>query len=276
VHVVSPSVWAWRAGRVKGIVAAVDLLLCLLPFEPAFYAAHTTREDFRAVFIGHPLAEELADPPDRAAIRAQLGIAAQARCVAVLPGSRGGELKYLAAPFAGAAAWIARQHPDVEFVVPVAKPSLRAGLERAIAEHAPGARWTLLPGQSREVMRAADAVLLASGTATLECLLLDRPMVVAYRLSPLNAVIARAFGLNERKHFSLPNLLGADSFADAVVPELIQAAATPSGLGAEVLKLLDDPAARERQLVRFASIRAALKQDAAARGAAAIAELLGR
>lgn len=270
VHVVSPSVWAWRPGRVKGIVAAVDLLLCLLPFEPAFYAAHAGRKDFRAEFIGHPLAEELADPPSRAAARAQLGLAADGEVVAVLPGSRGGELKFLAEPFAAAAAWLAARRPGLRFVVPIAKPSLRPLFEAAIAKHAPGLSWQLVDGHSREVMRAADVVLIASGTATLECALLQRPMVVGYRVAALSAAIVRALKLMKIDRYSLPNLLGERD----LVPELIQEDAQPDKLGAALLQLLEDESARTRQLQGFDAIRTQLRQDGAARAATAIAALL--
>ena len=265
VHVVSPTVWAWRPGRVKNIARAVDLILCLFPFEPRFYAAHQVR----AEYIGHPLAEELADPLSREGARRLLDLP-DAPCVAILPGSRGGELKYLAEPFVRTAAWLAQRLPELSFVVPLAKPALRPAFERAVAEHAPRLRWKLVDGYSREAMRAADAVLLASGTATLECLLLDRPMVVSYRTSALTARLVRMLIKIER--VSLPNLL----CQEPVVPEYLQEQADVAHLGPAVLDLLSQPEARARQTRQFAAVRQELRRGAADSAAAAIAGLIGR
>lgn len=270
VHVVSPSVWAWRPGRVKPISESVDLMLCLLPFEPEFYQRQALRAGFRAVFVGHPLAEELAQPPSREQARASLGLPADATVVAVLPGSRSGELKYLAASFAAAAARLTNTVAPVRFVVPLAKVSLKPMFEAAIAAQAAALDWHLVDGQSREAMRAADVVLLASGTATLECLLLDRPMVVAYRVSAVTVALLRGLGLVRIERYSLPNLL----CEHPVVPEFIQEQATPDNLAEALRTLLTDAAARQRQLDAFAAARATLSRDAAARGAAAIAELV--
>lgn len=266
VHLVSPTVWAWRQGRVKGIARSVDLMLCLFPFEPKFYAGHGVR----AAYVGHPLADELDDATSTTAARQALGLPAAGDCVAILPGSRGGELKYLAEPFAQAAAWLAARVPGLRFVTPIAKPKLRAVMAEAIARHAPQLDWQLLEGQSREAMRAADVVLLASGTATLECLLLGRPMVVAYRGSAISAWLLVKAGLLKTRYISLPNLLAAEP----TVAEILQEAATPERLGAEVLALLQEPARRERQLAQFGAVRAELKRDSGALAAAAIAELL--
>jgi lipid-A-disaccharide synthase len=187
----------------------------------------------------------------------------------VLPGSRGTELKYLSAPFAGAAAWLHERIPGLRFVVPIAKPSLKPQFEQAIAAH-PGPRWTLLDGQSRLAMQAADAVLLASGTATLECLLLGQPMVVAYRASALTEFVATK--LIKIPLVSLPNILSKA----AVVPELISARATPERLGQEVSQLLRHGVLRELQVERFAAVRRELRRDAGALAADAIGSLLGR
>jgi lipid-A-disaccharide synthase len=268
VHVVSPSVWAWRQGRVRGIARSVDLMLCLLPFEAQFYAGHGVK----AEYIGHPLAEELDDAMPREQARQMLQLPQELPVVAVLPGSRGAELRHLAEPFAAAAAWLAGREPRLQFVVPIAKPDLRPAFEQAIARRAPRLRWQLVEGRSREAMRAADVVLLASGTATLECLLLERPMVVGYRVSALSAGLVRTLGLIKIRHVSLPNLLAAEP----VVPEFLQEQASPENLGRAVLQLLQQPAARQRQLAQFAAVRVELKRDAAARAAQAIASLLGR
>lgn len=271
VHLVSPTVWAWRAGRVKSIDRAVDRILCLFPFEPAFYAAHgMAGGEAKAVYIGHPLADELDASITPMQARAALGLPPEGPVLAVLPGSRGAELKYLAAPFAQAVRLIAVQTPGLRVLTPVAKPGLRAGMETAIAAHAPEVDWKLLDGQSREAMRAADAVLIASGTATLECLLLGRPMVVAYRGSPLTAWLLLSAGLLKTRYVSLPNVL-ADQ---ALVPELVQDAATPERLAAATLELLAPGAARERQLRGFDALRVQLRCGAARRAAEAVAALL--
>jgi lipid-A-disaccharide synthase len=268
VHVVSPTVWAWRAGRVQMIARAVERILCLFPFEPAFYARHGAPD--KAVYIGHPLADALDASIAPAQARGDLGMSGQGPVVAVLPGSRGSELKYLAEPFARAAALIAAQVPGVRFVTPIAKPALRTQMRQAIATHAPGLDWTLLDGQSRAAMRAADAVLIASGTATLECLLVGRPMAVAYRGSPLTAWLLLKAGLLKTKYVSLPNLL-AD---EPTVPELLQNDATPEKLSAAVVELLKADGARQRQLAAFDRVRATLRCNAASRAADVIAELL--
>lgn len=268
VHVVSPSVWAWRQGRVKGIAKSVDLMLCLFPFEPKFYAEHAVP----AEYIGHPLADQLDETVEPAQARGELGLAPEGSLVAVLPGSRGGEMKYLAAPFAQAVALLAAQHPGLRFVTPVAKPKLRQALLQAIATHAPRADWTVVDGRSRECMQAADAVLLASGTATLECLLLGRPMVVAYRTSALTAWLMLKLGLLKTRYVSLPNLLASEP----TVTELLQHDATPDRIATEVGALLGDAGRRQRQLRAFDAVRLELRRNAAERAADAIAALLAK
>jgi lipid-A-disaccharide synthase len=266
VHLVSPTVWAWRQGRVKSIAASVDLMLCLFPFEPKFYADHAVS----ATYVGHPLADELNDDVLQADARRLLRMPESGYVVAILPGSRGGELKYLAEPFAQAAAWLHQRLPDVRFVTPIAKPKLRAQMQQVIAQHAPQVSWSLLDGQSREAMRSADAVLLASGTATLECLLLGRPMVVAYRVAALTASILRGLGMLKVDKVSLPNLLAAE----AVVPEMLQEAVTPEALGQELYVLLRSTYLQQRQIEQFDAVRLELRRDSAALSADAIAKLL--
>ncbi|MBI3171002.1 MAG: lipid-A-disaccharide synthase [Hydrocarboniphaga effusa] len=266
VHCVSPSIWAWREGRVHGIARAVDLMLCLFPFEQDIYRKHA----LRAAYIGHPLADELDDRVSAAEARRALGIPQQGPVLALLPGSRHGELKYLAEPFVKAAAWLAQRTPGLRFIVPIAKAGLRAEFEAAVRRHAPGLPWQLFDGRSREVMQAADVVLLASGTATLECLLLGRPMVVGYRASALTGFLMLKAGLLKIAHVSLPNLLSEKP----LVPELIQAAATPERLGQEVHCLLQHKVMREMQLEQFSTVRKELKRNAALQAAEAISELL--
>ena len=272
VHVNSPTIWAWRPGRVHGIARAVDLMLCLYPFEPALYEKHGVR----AAFIGHPLADELDATVDPAAARRELGLAGPGQVVAVLPGSRGSELRYLSEPFAAAATWLHRRQPDLRFVAPIARPDLKPEFERALARH-PGPRWHLLDGQSRAAMQAADVVLLASGTAALECLLLGRPMVVAYRASALTEWLA--WKLIKIPQVSLPNILSNEGLSEAsagaaVVPELLGHFATPERLGQEVVTLLRHPVLRELQVARFSAVHRELRRDAGALAAAAIQSLL--
>lgn len=265
-HVVSPTIWAWRPGRVKGIARAVELMLCLFPFEPQHYQGHGVK----ARYIGHPLADELDDVISPSAARAALGLEPGGTVVALLPGSRGGELKYLAEPFAKTAALLHERVPGIRFLSPIAKPALEPVLRAAIQAHAPHTRWTLLQGQSREAMRAADAVLLASGTATLECLLLGRPMAVAYRTSRLTGWLMLDLGLLKTPYVSLPNLLSTAP----VVREFLQDAATPDALAGEIEALLQDPQRRQQQQQQFDAVRSALRCDAAAQAAEAIADLL--
>lgn len=269
VHLVSPTVWAWRESRVRTIAKAVDLMLCLFPFEPTFYKHRGMPETFRVEFIGHPLAELLASPLSRKQARELLGIPEERPVIAVLPGSRSGEVRYLAAPFVDTAARLASTVEDPLFLVPLANPSLRAPFEAVIAARAPHVEWRVLDRRAHEVMCAADVVLLASGTATLECLLLDRPMVVGYRVSGFTARLLKLTGLLKVDRFSLPNLL----CEDAPVPEFIQDDVKPERMAESVRMLLADERLRKRQTDAFKSVRAALQRNAADRAADSIAQL---
>lgn len=266
VHFVSPTVWAWRQGRVRGIARSCELMLCLFPFEADFYREHAVR----VAYVGHPLADELNADTSPSEARSRLGLPPEQPCVAVLPGSRASEVDSLMPAFAEAARRLAHTRPALQFVVPVAKPKLRGTIESAIAQHAPELHWRLLDGQSREAMQAGDAVLLASGTATLECLLLGRPMAVAYRVAPLTAFILRRLGMLKIERVSLPNLL----CPEPVVEELLQEAATGENLAAAVGRLLDDAGLAEHQRRSFATVRETLRRDAAAQAAQAISALL--
>ncbi|HEX7381076.1 MAG TPA: lipid-A-disaccharide synthase [Nevskiaceae bacterium] len=265
VHVVSPSVWAWRSGRVRTVARAADLLLCLLPFEPQYYRGVKVE----AVYIGHPLADALAAPMSMASARTALDLPA-GRVVAVLPGSRLSEVKALAPVFARAAALLADRGPALTLAVPAARPALRTLFMEEVRRSAPSVRWRLYDGRAREVMSAADAVLLASGTAALECMLLGRPMVVGYRVSRVTAWLLRSLHLLRVDRFSLPNLLCGGS----VVPEFIQERATPENFARALQELLDDEAARRRQTEAFARAGARLRCGAADRAAEAILRLV--
>ena len=264
VQYVSPQVWAWRQGRVRTIGRAVDLVLCVLPFESRFYDEH----DVRAVFVGHPLADRipLVSPPGPA--RATLGLDARAPIVAVLPGSRRGEVARLGGPFAATMAWLHARRPDLRFVAPMANAAARAGFEASLAAYAPEVPVQVIDGRAQEALAAADAVLVASGTATLESALVKRPMVVAYRVAPLTAFLLREMKLMKAEFFSQPNLLAGRQ----IVPEYVQADVRPDVLGPALLEQLERPD-RAELIATFTGIHEALRRDASARAADAILEL---
>jgi lipid-A-disaccharide synthase len=265
VQYVSPQVWAWRQGRVRKIAASVDQVLCLLPFEPKFYAEHAVR----AEFVGHPLADQVPLTVDRAAARAQLGLMDDAPIVALLPGSREGEVRRLGADFAAASRELAHQYsPTPRFVAPMANAHVRGIFAAQVAQA--GAEVKLLEGQSGLALSAADVALVASGTATLETLLYGCPMVVAYRVAPMTAFLARALGLLKVPYISQPNLLAGE----ALVPELLQEAVTPAALAAALHQGLKDAPRRQMLRERFASIHLQLRRDAAARAAQSILSLI--
>ena len=269
IHYVSPSVWAWRQGRVKGIRASVDLMLCLLPFEKAFYDRH----DVQAVFVGHPLADSLPLQPAHAEARALLGLAEGETAVALLPGSRRGEVASLLPLLLDAATRLRARRPDLRFLIPAINAERRAQIDAELATRGEPLPVTVHddrrgPGVGRLVMSAADVVIMASGTATLEAMLLKRPMVVAYRLHWLTWLIARL--LVRIPFVSLPNLLAGR----AVVPELLQQAATPDNLARATLDWLEQPQRRAEAEAEFLVQHQRLRQDASATGAAAIARLL--
>ena len=264
VQYVSPQVWAWRQGRVRTIARSVDLVLCLLPFEPAFYSSHGVR----AVFVGHPLADQIPLDSDRAAARHALQLDADTTLVALLPGSRVDEVQRLGADFAGAAAWIAARRPSVQFIAPLATAAVRAVFERQAAILP---RIRLLDGRAREVLCACDAAIIASGTATLEALLMQRPMVVAYKLSAATAFLVRGLGLVKAPFMAQPNLLAGRS----LVPEFFQEQVTPSTLGTALLGELDDPARQALIAQEFRRIHLQLRCGGAERAAGAILECAG-
>jgi len=265
VQYVSPQVWAWRQGRVRSIAESVDLVLCVLPFETAFYESHAVR----AVFVGHPLADRVPVYSDPCAARAALGLPAAGPLVAVLPGSRGGEVSRLGPPFAATVAWLAAQRPEIAFVAPMANAAARTAFEQALREHAPGVPVTLVDGRAQDAVAASDAVLVASGTATLETALVKRPMVVAYRVAPLTAWLVRDLKLVKTAFFSQPNLLAGRQ----LVPEFFQEQVRPDVLGPALLEQLDRPD-RAELVAAFGEIHRTLRRDASSRAAEAVLELL--
>jgi len=266
VHYVSPSVWAWRPRRIFKVGRAAELTLALLPFEPPLYAQH----GFKAEFVGHPLADALAAIPDRVALRAALHLPPERRIVALLPGSRFTEVERLGPLFLGTALWLAARQPKTCFVIPAATPALNRLLKRLIRIHAPDLPITLVEGHSRDAMGAADAVLLASGTATLEAMLLGCPMVVAYRLAAFSHAIIRGFRLLKIPYVALPNLLAGRE----LVPEFLQSRATPEFMGEALRTLLEDPAARAAQLDGFRNLAGVLRRGADERAAEAVLALV--
>nr|MBA3565195.1 lipid-A-disaccharide synthase [Gammaproteobacteria bacterium] len=262
VHYVSPSVWAWRQGRLKTIERATDLVLCLLPFEKAFYDRH----GIAAVFVGHPLADEIPAKVDGNAARASLGLPGYGRLVAVLPGSRLGEVRRLGADFAGAIDWLAARRNELHFVAPMANFPVREVFESQLRDAAPGRKVSLLDGCARQALAAADVALLASGTATLEAALLKCPMVVAYRLAPATRWALQRFRLLKVERFSLPNLLAARD----LVPELLQDEVTPAALGAAVLDQLEDSHRRDSLEQAFTDMHHSLRRGASRRAAEAV------
>jgi lipid-A-disaccharide synthase len=265
VQYVSPQVWAWRQGRVGGIARAVDRVLCLLPFEVDFYAG----AGVQAEFVGHPLADQIPLVPDRGLARAQLELADRVT-VAVLPGSRLGEVTRLGDVFAGALRWLHTQRPEVQFVAPMASAAVRAQFERSLASHAANVPVRLVDGHAQAALAAADAVIVASGTATLETMFSKRPMVVAYRLGALTAWLVRTFKLMKAPYFAQPNLLAGRQ----VVPELFQEAATPEAIGSAIVRQLDDTPGRIEIERLFTEIHRNMRRDASERAAAAVIDLL--
>lgn len=265
VHYVSPSVWAWREERARKIGRSADRVLCLFPMEPPIYAKHGVD----ARFVGHPMADAIPLHPDRIAAREVLGLPIDAPVLAMLPGSRLGEIARLAEPFFAAARLVADAIPDLRIVVPAANAACRQALETHLAGfQLPNAH--LFDGQARECLYAADATLLASGTAALEAMLAKQPMVVGYRIAPLTYRIVKSFGLLKTERYALPNILAGRDLA----PELMQDDCTPEKLAAAVLRWLRDPLAVAALQPEYLRLHEQLRRNASASAADAVAELL--
>lgn len=267
VHFVCPSIWAWRADRVEKIRRSVDHVLCIFPFEPALLAQH----GIAATYVGHPLAGVVPLQPDRLAARAQLGLDAGDRVLAILPGSRSAEVQYITPSFFQAAALIHKAHPAIKMVVP-AVPALRERIERMALECGLGHALQIVAGQSHAVLAACDVTLIASGTATLEAALFKRPMVIAYRMHRWSWRLMRRKQL--QPWVGLPNIL----CGDFVVPELIQDAATPQALAAAVLQWFDayqnDPQRITALEQRFTALHHSLQRNTPELAADAIRKVI--
>jgi lipid-A-disaccharide synthase len=234
VQYVSPQVWAWRQSRVRSIRRSVDLVLCLLPFETQFYTAHGVK----ARFIGHPLADAIPLEVSAPEARERLGLPTDKPIVAVLPGSRRNEVTTLARPFMETVGWLKARRPALEAAVGLVSESIGEVFRATVADVEAAHTAHLFTGRTREVMAAADVVLTASGTASLETLLVRRPMVVAYRIVPVTYWLYRRLGVAKLPNFSLPNLLAGRT----LVPEFVQAQVRAEVLGPAVERFLDgDP-----------------------------------
>ena len=263
VHFIGPSIWAWRRERIHRIKRAVDHMLVLFPFEPDLYRD----AGIPVTYVGHPLADVIPFQSNRSAARKALGIEGDGRIVAILPGSRLSEIRYLAPTFIDAAHLLRARHPDVRFVVPLANALCRARFAEIAAQRA-DLPMTIVEGRSHEALAAADCVLVASGTATLEAALFKRPMVIAYRVNWLTAAMVRRRGY--LPWVGLPNILAREF----LVPELLQEAATPDAIADALEFQLCDAANRERLEERFLEMHHVLRMDTGRRAAEVIDALL--
>ena len=264
VHYVSPSVWAWRQYRIKKIVRSVDLMLTVFPFEEDFYQARQVN----AKFVGHPLADSIELEIDVQNYRRQLALPLEGKIVALLPGSRASEVGYLSDDFVNAALLLYQNDDSLTFVAPMANEKRREQFELAVERLSEKIPLTIIDGQSRTVMAAADVVLLASGTATLEALLLKKPMVVAYRMAGLSFWIIKR--LVKLSNYCLPNLLAGEK----LIPELIQNDATPDALANAVSDFLYNEEKSEKLQQRFTDIHLSMKKNANEQAANAVIDLV--
>lgn len=264
VHYVSPSVWAWRQKRIFKIAAATNLVLALLPFEKAFYDKFAVP----CQFVGHTLADQMPLEPDKALAKQALGFTVERPLLALMPGSRSNEIKLLAADFFRTAALLLSEQPQLQLVCNMVTEQKAQIYQQIKQQVAPDLPVTLLIGQARQTLEAADAVLITSGTATLEAMLAKTPMVVAYRTNWLTYQIARR--LVKLAHFSLPNLL-ADK---ALVPEFLQDAVTPAALADALRPLLDGADAKQQTVAEFNRIHQHIRCGASERAAQAILQVM--
>lgn len=266
IHYVSPSVWAWRQWRVKKMTKSIDLMLTLFPFEVDFYQ----KNNIQAKFVGHPLADIIPLHNDQSQARQALSLNAEKRIVALLPGSRMSELEYLSELFIRTADQCYAQAPDLEFIAPFANDKTMQYFQSTIDRIKPQVKIKLIAGQSWAVMQACDVVLLASGTAALEALLLKRPMVVSYKMVPLTFWILKTFKILKVSLYSLPNLLAGKR----IVEEFIQKDAKVDNLAPAILRLVNNAEVTEHLIETYHQIHLSLKKDASNEAAKAIAAMI--
>ena len=258
IHYVSPTVWAWRSGRVKTIAKAADRVMCLFPFEPAWYQQQTVAADY----TGHPMADEIPLHVDADSARSKLGIETTGPCIALLPGSRMAEVEKLSAPMLEAASILSKRYPGINFLMPAATDLVRNHFESELRQHA-GVNCRVFSTRSKTVIAAADVVICASGTATLEVMLVNRPMVVCYRLAGMTYKLAKWFKLVKTRFFSLPNILASEK----LVPELLQHDVTGQAIAEEVTRWLNQPESCDNLKQRFDQLHRQLRIDAASTAA---------
>lgn len=261
IHYVSPTVWAWRSGRVKTIAKATDRVLCLFPFEPQWYRHQSIAADY----TGHPLADDIALQVSAETAQITLGIKSTGVCIALLPGSRLSEVQKLSAPMLDAARILTERYPQINFLMPAATTPIRQYFESELQAH-PALNCRVFSKQSKDVMAAADVVICASGTATLEVMLVNRPMVVCYRLAGMTYRLAKWFKLVKTRYFALPNILSSE----ALVPELLQHEVTGQRIADEVISWLDQPDRCNKLKQRFDLLHRQLRIDAAATAASVV------
>lgn len=265
VHYVSPSVWAWRQGRVNKIAKAVDLMLTLLPFEARFYEKHSVP----VRFVGHPLADQIMFEDSQESARETFGYDENQVLVALLPGSRASEINYMGPVFIETVKWCLQRRPELEFIIPAANSARKIQLLQLLSKEAQDLPIRIVEGQAQKVMAACDVVLLASGTATLEAMLLKKPMVVAYKWGVItHAIISRML---KTEYFSLPNLL----VGRELVPELLQDQVTAERLGTTLLSVMT-PENKQILLEQFSEVHQVLRRDGDKLAAEAVLKLIGR
>ncbi|GAA5234747.1 lipid-A-disaccharide synthase [Verticiella sediminum] len=271
VHFVGPSIWAWRGERIHAIKRAVSHMLVVFPFEEAIYR----EAGIPVTYVGHPLASVIPEKPDKAGARARLGVPAEARVLALMPGSRRSELHHLGPRFLAAAKILLARDPELLVLAPMVNAERETQFRQQLSEAGLTDRVRCVPGGAYEVMAACDAVLVASGTATLEAALFKRPMVIAYVVSALALWIMRRKSGQERPYLpwvGLPNVLARDF----LVPEFLQDAATPQALAEAIWPMLTEPARVASLQARFAELHASLKCDTAGLAAQRILEVAER
>jgi lipid-A-disaccharide synthase len=265
VHYVSPTVWAWRRGRIATVERAADLVLCLFPFEPELYAGRRCE----ALFAGHPLAREIASAEDRLALRREFGLPDTGPVVTLMPGSRESEVRRLGPAFLQAARLLLQRYPDIRFLAPMSgahTESVFAGLGEW---NGVGLPVQIVKRDARKAIAAADVVLAASGTATMECMLLERPAVVAYKVSAMTYALLRGLRLARLEHYAMPNILAGET----LMPELMQDRVRGPTMADEVAALLDAPERREALAMKFRALAESLRASGPRAAADAVIEL---